>query len=249
MTSTTPHILGWAAGGLLLIAASATPASAAGPAAPGRPSVSPAYGPATTLPGRRPPVYPPSYDTRMPGSDWWRIYPWSPYNAWKNPYWYPPYNTNYPYPPDQASPYNPYLVPRATRGNLSTLSYPEYPTPYVLPSYPEYPEPITVPSGSPPAAAVPSQAALDWPLALRILPPAAETQALRQEIDARLTEARRQATAGHLDPGRVRAMDRDVDRLNRLLRQQADFLPTSRHAISEAENFLARLKDTIKTLR
>jgi hypothetical protein len=40
-----------------------------------------------------------------------------------------------------------------------------------------------------------------------------------------------------------------VDRLNQLLRQQAGSLPTSRHAISEAERFLARLKDTIKMLR
>ena len=111
MIFSTRHVLGWAAGGLLLIAAAAQPASAAGPAAPGRPSVSPAYGPATTLPGRRPPVYPPNYDTRMPGSDWWRIYPWSPYNAWQNPYWYPPYNRNYPYPPGAAYPVYPYPVP------------------------------------------------------------------------------------------------------------------------------------------
>ena len=111
MTSTTPHILGWAAGGLLLIAASAQPASAAWPAAPDRPSVSPTYRPANTLPGRRPPTYPPNHETRMPGSDWWRTYPWSPYNAWKNPYWYPPYNRNYPYPPDAAYPVFPYPVP------------------------------------------------------------------------------------------------------------------------------------------
>src|SRR6516164_3893365 len=48
---------------------------------------------------------------RMPGWDWWRIYPWSPYNAWRNPYWYPPYNRDYPYPPDAAYPVYPYPVP------------------------------------------------------------------------------------------------------------------------------------------
>jgi uncharacterized protein (TIGR03000 family) len=37
-----------------------------------------------------------------PGQDWWKIYPWSPYNAWRNPYWYPPYNPNYPFPPNEA---------------------------------------------------------------------------------------------------------------------------------------------------
>ena len=111
MTSTTPHILGWAAGGLLLIAASATPASAAGPVTPQRTQVAPAYGPGNTFPGRRLPIYPPNQGTRMPGSDWWRTYPWSPYNAWKNPYWYPPYNRYYPYPPDVAYPVYPYPVP------------------------------------------------------------------------------------------------------------------------------------------
>jgi uncharacterized protein (TIGR03000 family) len=49
----------------------------------------------------------------MPGSDWWRIYPWSPYNYGRNPYnpaiVYPyvyPYVVPYPYPvyPPPASP-------------------------------------------------------------------------------------------------------------------------------------------------
>ena len=40
---------------------------------------------------------------RMPGWDWWRIYPWSPYNYGRNPYnpaWYPymaPYPVDVPY--------------------------------------------------------------------------------------------------------------------------------------------------------
>jgi uncharacterized protein (TIGR03000 family) len=40
----------------------------------------------------------------MPGWDWWRTYPWSSYNAWRNPYWYPPYNYSYPYAPYEAYP-------------------------------------------------------------------------------------------------------------------------------------------------
>src|SRR5262249_23128591 len=118
----TRHVLGWAAGGLLLIAVSAQPASAAGPVTPNRPAVRPAAPPgggARRPGGRRhpprgagPPISPPNRETRMPGSDWWRIYPWSPYNAWRNPYWYPPYNRNYPYPPDVAYPVYPYPVPQ-----------------------------------------------------------------------------------------------------------------------------------------
>jgi hypothetical protein len=65
-------------------------------------------------------VVSPSINGSRPiGSDWWRTYPWSPYNAWKNPYWYPPYNTSYPFAPYQAYPYRPY-----------------YPGAYPVPYYP-----------------------------------------------------------------------------------------------------------------
>ena len=174
------------------------------------------------IPGRRPPRPP----VPPPGWDWWRIYPWSPYNYGRNPYnpiWI------YPYP-----------------------SYRYSRTPYMLPTYPSYPVDgglNTAPSASPPAAAAPSEAALDWPLALRILPPASDTKALRQDIDARLAQAQRQAAAGRLAPSLVQALDRDVGRLARMLREKADVLPVSRPAIADAESFLARLKGTIKTLR
>ena len=107
----TRHVLGWATGALLLIAASAQPAPAAGPVTPGRPVVPPAYRPVNTVPERRPAADLAHRNGRLPGSDWWRIYPWSPYNAWRNPYWYPPYNRDYPYPPDAAYPVYPYPVP------------------------------------------------------------------------------------------------------------------------------------------
>ena len=131
MISSTRHVLGLAAGGLLLIAASAQLASAAPPVAPNRTRVQPAYGPANTLPQRRPAPDPSNRGDRMPGWDWWRTYPWSPYNAWKNPYWYPPYNGNYPYPPDAAYPYNPYPVS----------------PPVPLPPVPLSPAPPPVPGG------------------------------------------------------------------------------------------------------
>ena len=34
----------------------------------------------------------------MPGWDWWRTYPYSSYNAWRNPYWYYPYTPYVVYP-------------------------------------------------------------------------------------------------------------------------------------------------------
>src|SRR5262249_47721120 len=80
------------------------------PGVPARPAMPSApVGPNLQLP-TRPTVFPQHHGTR-PGSDWWRIYPWSPYNTWRNPYWYPPYNYNYPFPPDAAYPYNPAAYP------------------------------------------------------------------------------------------------------------------------------------------
>ena len=114
------NILGLAVGSLILVAASAQPAHAAQPGAPFRPGVPSAQVRPNPLPLTRPTVAPQYHGTPPIGGDWWRIYPWSPYNAWKNPYWYPPYNTNYPYPPDQAYPYNPY-------------PYNPYPAPQPLP--------------------------------------------------------------------------------------------------------------------
>jgi hypothetical protein len=111
MTHRLRWILGLAAAGLIVIAASAQPAAAALPTSVYRPNVSPTYVP-NRLPGNRWQADPRDNGVGPIGGDWWKIYPWSPYNAWKNPYWYPPYNTNYPYPPDQA--YPSYPVPPPT---------------------------------------------------------------------------------------------------------------------------------------
>jgi uncharacterized protein (TIGR03000 family) len=64
------------------------------PGPPFRP-ITPPLRPAT------PPMRPDIDPNRMPGWDWWRIYPWSPYNYGRNPY-NPiiiPYPYPYPYPP------------------------------------------------------------------------------------------------------------------------------------------------------
>jgi uncharacterized protein (TIGR03000 family) len=64
--------------------------------------------------GRRA-AFPPN---RMPGWDWWRIYPWSPYNYGRNPYnpiVYPYYDPYPPYPPPYsygAPSESPYDEPR-----------------------------------------------------------------------------------------------------------------------------------------
>ena len=116
MSPCVRNILGLAAGGLILVAASAQPARAAQHRAPIRPGVPPAPVRPKPLPLTRPTVHPQPDRARPIGWDWWRIYPYSPYNAWKNPYWYPPYNNNYPFPPDEAHPPAPYPVPRPYPG-------------------------------------------------------------------------------------------------------------------------------------
>jgi hypothetical protein len=120
MTHRMPWILGLAAAGLLVVAASAQPAAAAPPAGVFRPNVPPTFAP-NRLPGNPWPAHPHNNGVGPIGRDWWKIYPWSPYNAWKNPYWYPPHNPNYPYPPVEA--------------------YPSYPPPRPFPAPQPYPAP------------------------------------------------------------------------------------------------------------
>src|SRR5215831_1163426 len=112
MSHSMRNILGLAAGGLILVTASAQPARADQRGAPVRPGVPSAQVRPNHLPLTRPRVYPPYNGTRPIGGDWWRIYPWSSYNSWRNPYWYPPYNHNYPFPPYAAYSYNPYVMPQ-----------------------------------------------------------------------------------------------------------------------------------------
>jgi hypothetical protein len=100
------QLLGLAAGGLLMVGF-AQPARAAQPVMPGRPNVVPSDTP--NRPAPQPYVYP-QYNggsNRPIGWDWWRTYPYSQYNAWRNSYWYPPYNYNFPYAPYEAYPYYP----------------------------------------------------------------------------------------------------------------------------------------------
>jgi uncharacterized protein (TIGR03000 family) len=52
----------------------------------------------------------------LPGSDWWRIYPWSPYNYGRNPY--NPIILPYPYPTPYPTPY-PYPNPVYVQSNYT----------------------------------------------------------------------------------------------------------------------------------
>ncbi len=90
-----------------------------------------------------------------------------------------------------------------------------------------------------------AEGGLDWPLALRILPP--ETRDLRQQIDARAGEVQRQAAGGAVDAGLLRDTRRDVDRLRELLADREDRLPVSEQAKTDGRRFIRKLRGALAT--
>jgi hypothetical protein len=122
---------------------------------------------------------------------------------------------------------------------------------------------LSAPMGSPQSAAGTEQAPalpaggqpspsvqLSWPLGLRILPPAPETQALRDEIDGLLqTAAAQKAKDGRVNPRVVQELNAAVGKLEGLLRKDDERrnLPLEVH--NEAARFLKQLKDALKTLQ
>jgi hypothetical protein len=83
---------------------------------------------------------------------------------------------------------------------------------------------------------------LDWPLGLRILPPAAETEALRQEIETFLRANLKGLGSGNAPASALREARRDIARLQRLLDRHADELPVASYTVTEARRYLRRLE-------
>lgn len=79
----------------------------------------------------RPALPNPAPNNRMPGWDWWRTYPYSPYNAWRNPYWY------YPYTPYVVPPY--YYYGAGYYNGVSTYSNDGNLPPVPMPAAPAVP--------------------------------------------------------------------------------------------------------------
>jgi hypothetical protein len=85
---------------------------------------------------------------------------------------------------------------------------------------------------------------LDWPLALRILPPALETGPLREHVTSLAAKVERQAASGEVEPRLLKALSADVSRLRQLLAERADFLPVSQTAKDDARRFLRQLSES-----
>jgi len=90
---------------------------------------------------------------------------------------------------------------------------------------------------------------LTWPLGLRILPPAPETQTLRRQIDGLVRLLAQQAASGQVSSSTIQEASRAVDQLHARLRDRKDSLPTSANTFHEADHFLTQLEHGLKALR
>ncbi len=89
---------------------------------------------------------------------------------------------------------------------------------------------------------------LDWPLGLRVLPPAVETDKLRQRISSEVLGTLDRAEDGKASRGSVQQVSRDIDRLEALLNERAADVPLTDQAVRDARRFLHNLKDRVKNL-
>jgi hypothetical protein len=79
-------------------------------------------------------------------------------------------------------------------------------------------------------------------LGLRILPPAEETRALRQEVEIFLRAALKGLGSDKAAASALKEAQRDIARLQRLLARNADRLPGSDYTVTEARRYLRRLQ-------
>jgi hypothetical protein len=91
-----------------------------------------------------------------------------------------------------------------------------------------------------------SESGLDWPLALRILPPGPETTQLRQQIDQLVSDIGREAADGHVKPTQFEELNRNLAELRRYWADRGDLLPVTREAIDEGRHFLRKVQEAVR---
>lgn len=87
---------------------------------------------------------------------------------------------------------------------------------------------------------------LDWPLALRILPPGPVTTQLREDIDRLAAEVQKEAESGQVSPALFEEIGRDLHHLHQLMAARADLLPVSQDAVEEGRRFLRTVRDALR---
>jgi hypothetical protein len=88
---------------------------------------------------------------------------------------------------------------------------------------------------------------LSWPLGLRILAPAPEAEALRQQIDGLIQSLAYQAGSGQVQSGTVDAATGATRDLRRLLRRGEGSAAIAEYTYQEADRFLGRLDSAIRS--
>jgi hypothetical protein len=89
---------------------------------------------------------------------------------------------------------------------------------------------------------------VDWPVALRILPPGLETKALRESLDARVAQLQTQGGDGKADAGLVKEAKGDLNKLDELLADRDGLLPVTQDAMGQAKDFVRKLRSALKAL-
>jgi hypothetical protein len=90
---------------------------------------------------------------------------------------------------------------------------------------------------------------LDWPEAIRVLPPALEAAKLRQDIDALAGQAVGDAEAtGRADPALVKQLKQEVRALHELYVDREDLLPVSETMARAGNAYLRQLESAIKDM-
>jgi hypothetical protein len=173
----------------------------------------------------------------------------------------PPYALGYnPYVPMYATP----VVPAYSAGYVYPGgAFPSYGSGYVpLTSGYGYPPPANayvpqqgMPNQSPSqkglerlAGLTQADGSLDWPLGLRVLPPASETDPLRRKISTAVVSTVDRAEDGKVPRSSVQQVNRDIDRLEALLNERAADVPLTDEALGDARRYLRRLKERINGL-
>jgi hypothetical protein len=91
---------------------------------------------------------------------------------------------------------------------------------------------------------------LDWPQALRILPPALEAAKIREDIDGLVRQAVADTEAtGKPDAGVVKRLKQEVRALHELYADRKDLLPVSETVAQAGSAYLRQLEDAIKDMQ
>jgi hypothetical protein len=172
----------------------------------------------------------------------------------------PPYALGYNpyismYAPPVAPAYRPgYLYPGSTFSGYGSAYVPMTPGyASVPPANPYIPQPGLSTHGAHKglerlAGLTKADGSLAWPLGLRVLPPAAETDRLRQKISTEVLGTVNSAEEGKAARAAVQQVTHDIHRIEALLNERAGDVPLTDQAMSDARRFLHSLKDRLKSL-